>query len=596
MRAASPNSRRTTGGSAQAARPAPAPVRAATWHPTKRERRQRVKVPWALVASGFYSDVALAVYIKVKALGQRPEGCTAGTVTLASYMGMSTSSVERGLAQLRSPRPDGVIELPENTRRSLPGGTGTTACRRVRRMSSTELYVWLPVAASEDLTPRQLRAYTVLMFAQAQGIPLTLRELAGYLRHFSGRRAGQPISATAAAAVVDGLAGLGWASVHRRAGDQGRNVYVAHDMPQPMAPDGSEADGYESSNAAVEETTAGGPATPSTDLRTPVVGEGSGSPVRGGSLATKEDQRIARPEDEPRLSSPAVGETRVDARVELARIRREPRAANPAAGLALRADADTSPPPKQSARPSTGGGVGKPYTGPQLTLSPRIYAVLEPVHWLLQQVDSPFLVRQIAREVGRQLRGGTDAARLHHRLTVRFAGTSPSEIRDPGRWLLGVALPRWGCGHLDCEAGTMWSTGAACAVCAEVVADRRAARRRQSGQLGPYDTGAAAAPRRPSDGAAVVPDPPQPPAPPRADCGECGCRIVLTGKARTDGLCKPCREQHAQVGGETEAEGARPSAVCAGWDGLPCDRPALPTRTVCARHRAREVAGEREAS
>ncbi|MFJ8313265.1 MULTISPECIES: hypothetical protein [unclassified Streptomyces] len=571
-------------------------------HPPRRERRQRVRVPWMVVASPFYSDVAVAVYMKIKVLGQRPEGCTAGAATLARYLDMSTSSVERGLAQLRSPRPDGVIELPENTRRSLPGGTGTTARRRVRRMGPTELFVWLPVAACEDLTPRQLRAFAVLMFAQAQGIPLTLGDIAGYLLHYSGRRAGQPITANAAAAVVAALEASGWATVERRTGAQGRNHYVVHDVPRSQAPEGSEPYGYDSqapsgcetpatATTAVEESPADRPHAPSADVRTPVVDEGSGSQVHAGSLATKEDHRIDRPENEPRLSSSAVGETRVVSRVALARTRREPRAANPTAGLALRADANPSPSPAQ---PGTGGGVGKRYTGPQLTLSPQIYAVLEPVHWLLQQVNNPFLVRQIAREVGRQMREGTDAARLHHRLTVRFAGTSPSEIRDPGRWLLGVALPRWGCGHLDCETGTMWSSGAACAVCAEVVADRRAARQRESGRPGPYDPVAAAAPLRPSDGVPVAPDPQEPP---RANCAECGCRIVLIGKAHTDGLCKPCREQQAPVEGTAEGvAGARSSAVCAGWDGVPCDRPALPTRAVCARHRAREVAGEREAS
>ena len=66
-------------------------------------------------------------------------------------------------------------ELPENTRRSLPGGTGTTARRRVRPMPPTERFVWLPVAACEDLTPRQLRVYAVLLFSQAQRIPLDAR-------------------------------------------------------------------------------------------------------------------------------------------------------------------------------------------------------------------------------------------------------------------------------------------------------------------------------------------------------------------------------------------------------------------------------------
>ncbi|GAB2606649.1 hypothetical protein GCM10027168_44360 [Streptomyces capparidis] len=35
---------------------------------------------------------------------------------------------------------------------------------------------------------------------------------------------------------------------------------------------------------------------------------------------------------------------------------------------------------------------------------------------------------------------------------------------------------------------------------------------------------------------------------------------------------------------------------CAGWHGTPCDRPALPTRTVCARHRIQQLATEQQAS
>ncbi|MEU6687705.1 hypothetical protein [Streptomyces sp. NPDC046832] len=42
-----------------------------------------------------------------------------------------------------------------------------------------------------------------------------------------------------------------------------------------------------------------------------------------------------------------------------------------------------------------------------------------------------------------------------------------------------MALPRWGCGYQDCEAGVIWRTGAACEICAEVVQDKAAARQRE---------------------------------------------------------------------------------------------------------------------
>nr|WP_206307424.1 hypothetical protein [Streptomyces sp. S501] len=111
-------------------------------------------------------------------------------------------------------------------------------------------------------------------------------------------------------------------------------------------------------------------------------------------------------------------------------------------------------------------------------MSARIYAVLRPVHVLLERVNNDFAVREIAREVGRQLRAGTSPERLQHRLTTRLARVMLSDIRDPGRWLLGVALPHWGCGLYDCEAGYLWRTGEDCEVCTEIIQDRAAARQR----------------------------------------------------------------------------------------------------------------------
>ncbi|MER5950220.1 hypothetical protein ABT127_29635 [Streptomyces sp. NPDC001904] len=39
--------------------------------------------------------------------------------------------------------------------------------------------------------------------------------------------------------------------------------------------------------------------------------------------------------------------------------------------------------------------------------------------------------------------------RLHHRLAARAAKVMVCDIKDPGRWLLGLALPWWGCGLQD---------------------------------------------------------------------------------------------------------------------------------------------------
>lgn len=558
----------------------PAPRSSAEGMPV---RRQRVKVPMRLVSSPFYADVALSVYVKVKALGARPEGCEAKASTIASYLGFSKASVERGLALLARPAPDGVCEL-RSQRRALPGGTGRSAVRRTRPVGRAERFVWLPVAAAEDLTPRQLRAYAVIAYAEQMGIALTEQELAGHLRHHSGKKAGEPITAAAAGVVVDGLEAARWVTVQRRAGAQGRHRFIAHDIaPAPAA------ESAELAAAAAPQAGQEPPPEPvddaAEDSGSPVVGEGSGSPVGEGSLAYKESPRTDSPDDERASSSPAVGEVPVVEAVDNAV---DAKARTSAAGdLALRAEGKSQRSPSTSARPS--------YDGPQMSMTAQIYAVLEPVHWLLSRVGNPFVERKIAREVGRQLRAGMDAARLRHRLTARFAATSPSQIRDAGRWLLGVALPRWGCGHWDCESGVLWSTGERCAVCEDVVADRRRARRLERGLCpehgtspGPSGACSDCELAADEDAMAALPSPGELEGPPRGSCGECGCRIVLTGRALEDGLCKPCRQE---TGNLATADAVQPkNGVCPGLDGAPCGRPALPSRSVCVRHRAAELA------
>ncbi|TLQ38780.1 hypothetical protein FEF34_40735 [Streptomyces marianii] len=567
-----------------------------------------MKVPWRLVASPFYPDVALSVYVKVAALAARPEGCEAKAETLASYLGLSKASVERGLTALSKPAPDGVAELATR-RRTRPGGKGTSAVRRTRPVSGAEAFVWVPVAAAEDLTPRQLRAYAVIAYAEKMRIALTETELAGYLRHHTGQRAGQPITADAAGAVVDEVEAARWMTVQRRAGAQGRHRYIAHDIASeaagPTVVDVAPAPALEPTDEVSEAPVdSGAQASVSS-----VVDEGSGSGVGEGSLANRESLRTDSPDDEGALFSPAVGEVPVG---EVWKTGSDVNARTDAGGLALRADGNSQPVPTESKsemRSSSGGSARSSYTGPQLAMSARVYAVLEPVHLLLERVNNDFVVRKIAREVGRQLREGMDAERLQHRLTARFAGVMVSEIRDPGRWLLGVALPRWGCGHLDCESGTMWSTGRRCDVCADIVADKFTARQRaqrlEQGLCPEHGT-------RPSPAGvctlcelddavrhpAPLPARQEPQGPPRGNCGECGARIFVTGPALEDGLCKPCRQEHADLAAVAPTEPAAPARsagvlTCSGKDGdRPCARNALPTRKVCARHRAQEVAAE----
>ncbi|MFI8392714.1 hypothetical protein [Streptomyces sp. NPDC085540] len=174
-----------------------------------------------------------------------------------------------------------------------------------------------------------------------------------------------------------------------------------------------------------------------------------------------------------------------------------------------------------------------------------------------------------------------------------------SDIRDPGRWLLGVALPR-GCGYQDCEAGIIWRTGAVCELCAETVQDRYAARQREKGlgqglcpQQGtrPGPSGHCAdceleaairRPARPGTPLSRYPEGPQ-----HTSCAGRGCVIFQTGRAVDTGLYRLCREAADAL--------AAPSVpgTCSGRDGETlCARRALLTRSVCFTHRPLELAGE----
>ncbi|GAA2638375.1 hypothetical protein [Streptomyces axinellae] len=541
-----------------------------------------MRVPWRLVASAGYEDVALAVYLKVAALAQRAEGCTAGTRTLAGYLGMSVSSVERGLAQLARPAADdGVVEL-SSTRRSKPGGDGDTAVRRLRQVGRAERFVWLPVAACEDLTPRQLRAYAVIVYASARHIPLAEAELAQFLRHARGVRAGCPVTAAAAGRVVDALESVGWVTVERRAGGRGRHQFHPHDIPPDertglphTAPVPGGSGGAVGAPVDIPAQVGGsGSASP----ERPAVGDGSGSAVCAGSLTYREDHLSCSPEDDRALYAPAVGEVQVREGVENSPPPSAPRGSQDR----FVPRADHHPPP-----PSPGRFEGR-YDGPVLTLSPRIYHVLEPVHWLLKQATS-WEQRCIAREVGRQLRAGTEAARLSDRLRRRFASIVAADIRSPGRWLLGVALPRWGCAQAECEEGMLWASGACCEECRASLAARRRAERLAHGVRAEH-TGT------PSPGG-VCPDceagraagapPPVTERPAKrvhAWCMTCRHPVVLDPAAPGDRVCVACRDQ-SHLASAPPRTGLPVS--CQGFGGKLCERTALLGKTRCLRCLAR---------
>jgi len=426
---------------ASPAAPHPEPPRAAAG---AGPRGVSVRVPLRLVVGAQYPDGALSVYVKVKALALRPEGCTARVTTLATYLGMSKSAVERGLRPLRHPDPvDGLTEVP-TVRRTASGGTGESAHRVTRPLDVGELWVCVPVRAAEALTPRLLRVYALLAYATARRIPVTAAELGEMLHHHTGKHAGEALGERQARRLVDELAATGWLTVRRREGVQGRHAYETHRTPLHPVPAG-----------ALEQ----GPAAP-------VIHDGSGAGDHDGSLVSKEDLPTARRE-KTQLGG-GIRRRRGDRKCVAPPVdNRVPDTFGPGP-LVLRTDDGST-----TSSPAAGRAA---YTGPALQLSPRVWRVLAPVHHELPVV-SAYMLRRIAREIGAQLDvyGGSEE-RLTDRLTRRYATTDA--IGDVGRWLLGAALLRHGCGDARCETGVIWETGADCETCAlnRQVAAARAAR------------------------------------------------------------------------------------------------------------------------
>lgn len=443
---------------AHPAAPHPQPQPAAAGVRT-REHGHTVKVPLRVVTGAQYPDAALAVYVKVAALALRPEGCTARVATLAAYLGMSKSAVERGLRPLTRPDIiDSLTEIP-TIRRTASGGTGESAHRVTRPLADGELWVRIPVRAAEALPPRLLRLYALLAYATARRIPATAAELGEMLHHHTGQRAGQHLGERQTRRLVDELEQTGWLTVRRREGGQGRHAYETNTRPLYAVP-----------ASAADEQPAADEQLALWDEGAPVSHDGSGADLGNGSLASKEDLQIDR-----RVETNPVG---------VIRRRRGDRewaarpVDNPVHGTfgrgdrVLRTDDETV-----ASSPAAGRA---PYTGPALQLSPRIWRVLEPVRHELPGLR-PYLLRRIAREIGAQLDApGGSEARLIDRLTRRYATTEA--IRDVGRWILGAALVRHGCGQADCESGTVWPTGEPCEICA-VNRQVAAARARRDAEL-----------------------------------------------------------------------------------------------------------------
>ncbi|MFF9269127.1 hypothetical protein [Streptomyces rochei] len=417
-----------------------------------------IRVPLRLVVGAQYPDAALSVYVKIAALALRPEGCTARVATLATYLGMSKSAVERGLKALRNPDAvDGLTEVP-TTRRTASGGTGESAHRTVRPLDEGELWVRIPVRAAESLTPRLLRVYALLAYATARRIPVTTTELGEMLHHHSGQKAGQHLTEMSARRLVDELEDTGWLTVRRREGGQGRHAYETHRHPLHTVPAPARAEDLEDQ---------GPEQLPLWETESPVIHDGSGPSDHDGSLASEEDHRTDRPE-KPQLSGGARRRRGDRKWVAIPVDNSVPDTFRPGDSRAARGNRPPLPPAN---KPTTNDNPGA-YSGPELRWTQRIHEALAPVRHELDDVRR-FVLRRVAREIGRQLDTGTTPERMAARIQARYRSISPDDIRDMGAWLLAVGIVRRGCDDPRCEDGVIWGAdpddheaGSACRTCA----------------------------------------------------------------------------------------------------------------------------------
>jgi predicted RNA binding protein YcfA (HicA-like mRNA interferase family) len=383
--------------------------------------RQKVKVPKRVWGTGRYSPGAVAWHAQITALQRRPERCRASVATLAGWMGDGKRTGERYLAELHAPGPDGIPELT-TIRHTDSAGDGETAERFTRALTRDEHFAYVAVLAAKTLRHPLFVLYCALAYADATNTPVTMAELAELLG----------VTEMTARRMVNELERLGWITVHRRTGAHGRHEYEVHDQPLHPVPSTPDEPGPVSSDG------------------------GSGACADGGSLAIKEDTGLTDGRSTDRRGS--FRRRRGD--------RSKPAAPvdNSRTPVASVAPATFRPAPSTPVRPQD----GRCYDGPPLTLSPRVWAVLEPVHDLLPTVGA-FMVRRIAREVGRQLDAGIWPEDIRDQLARLRRWTGDTEIRDPGRWIYGAALPaRPGrCGRPECHYGFLPHTGMPCKACAD---------------------------------------------------------------------------------------------------------------------------------
>jgi hypothetical protein len=414
-----------------------------------------VDIPERVYRGSHYSDVFVKAWAKLAALDVDTNGsqhCFASVRELARHAGLSKRDVERALTEGRTSGPDG--QEPEFTtqRNTHKGGTGFAAYRAVRPVLAAERSVRVPVTMCEALEPRQLRAALLLLHAAADGYVPTAAELAGELFHHSGKNIGKPLGERTARRITAALEETGWIDVGHRSGRQGRNVITVH--RHPLRPEPITEPTAEASVAAAAEPACA-------DIH-----GGSGPDTSGGSLATEEYSSV--PTDVVPEIAGGIRRRRPDRSKAGASAGAHTAADGGHGEVGLRPDDETS----------TTTNTDRPHwlAGRGIRLSERVWHVLTPVHHELPAL-SPFVLRRLAQTIGEALDAGTDPVRLTDRLTRRYASTET--IRDVGRWLLGPGLVRRGCGLKACESGTLWPTGADCAVCADLRAAAAAQRARE---------------------------------------------------------------------------------------------------------------------
>ncbi|MFD9107164.1 hypothetical protein [Streptomyces bottropensis] len=395
-------------------------------------RGQWVRYPLRVVVDTVaYADADTKVYGKVKALS-RGRMCEASVARLAEFTGLSVSAVEKALTRLSRPAPtDGVAELTRRQRSHRSTGKGLTNERSTRPLDADERYVSAPVRAADTLRGTLHRLYLLLRYTTfVEHRDLTLAEIGQALRHHGGKHVvGEALHEGTAARLLDELEEAGWVTQDKRAGYRGRHQITVHDDPVHL----------------VHDTAPAPPTTQAPAPSTPDAQYGAAPDAECGAPAYREDHALTHLGND---APPGGGVRR----------RRGDRkwAAAPVENLGAAAETFRAAPAR------------RPYDGPSLSLSPRVWDVLGPVADLLPLL-SPFVLRTAAREIGRQLDAHVHPDDLYDQILHRRQRTGAANLTaDPGRWLLGVALAAWTspCGLADCVDGLIRHTGTPCKACA----------------------------------------------------------------------------------------------------------------------------------